>query len=588
MRYDKIAPGLMVALEDFERVGRPAVRAHARLLGVVGADESPRPPRAVVFVRCDEKANLHHLREHGIQVNQERGRIRTALLPLQQLGRLSEEEAIDRIAPSHRLRYLLDVAPASCRIREFRASSRLDGSGVVVGIVDSGIDARHSGFANRIHRIWDQTLTGSGVPEAEYGVELTGNLLSVSADTVGHGTHVAGIAAGEDAAFSGVAPRSRLVVVKTDLDAGHIHDALLYIFRIAGELGLPAVVNLSLGGHFDAHDGSDDLSIALDDMSGPGRIVCCAAGNEGDEDIHAQIRIQEGETVRLGVRVPSSAGADAPRQVILNGWYSGHDLFDVALRSPQGFQTPFQRVIESGNPAQDFLLPEGRVRITTDPPSLQNGDHQFLVRIFGPDGFGSPLTPGVWSLLLRGRQVEHGRTDVWVLDDSDRVNVVFTAGSATPGFKIGSPGCSASAVTVGSYTCKVSWRDIDGVEREVGQTLDDASSFSSDGPLRTEARKPDLTAPGAWIASCASGHASYERALRISDRYVAMQGTSMATPVVTGLIALLLQRNPGLDPNAVKEILRRSCQVPGQPSGSFHPNWGHGRINAETLDLSDL
>lgn len=588
MRYDKIAPGLMAALEDFERVGQPALRAHARLLGVIGEAESPRPPRAIVFLRCDEEADLHHLREHEIRVNQQRGRIRTALLPLEQLGRLSEEGAVDRIAPSHRLRYLLDVAPVSCRIREFRASSHLDGSDVVVGIVDSGIDSRHTAFADRILRIWDQTLPGSGVPEAEYGVELAGSLLSVSADTVGHGTHVAGIAAGQDATFSGVAPGARLVVVKTDLDEGHIHDALRYIFRVADSLGLPAVANLSLGGHFDAHDGSDDLSVALDDMSGPGRIVCCAAGNEGDEDIHAQARIPNGETVRLGVRVPSSAGADSPRQVVLNGWYSGRDLFDVAVRSPRGFQTPFQQVIESGNPAQDFVLPDGRVRITTAPRSLQNGDHQFLVRIFGPDGFGSPLTPGVWSLLLRGRQVEDGRADVWVLDDSDRVNVVFTAGSATPGFRIGSPGCSASAVTVGSYTCKASWRDIDGIQREVGQTLDDVSSFSSDGPLRTGTPKPDLAAPGAWIASCTSGHASYNRAFRISDRYVAMQGTSMATPVVTGLVALLLQRNPELDPNAVKEILRRSCQVPEQPPGSFHPKWGRGRINAETLDLSGL
>jgi len=182
----------------------------------------------------------------------------------------------------------MDVALGKVHLPTFRNDSGLSGQGVLLGVIDTGIDPNHPDFQGRILRVWDQTLPGPGVQEGGYGVELTGPFLSVSRDTVGHGTHVAGIATGTGAIFGGVVPQAELVIVKTSFQTAHIADAVRYIHRIARELGRPVVMNLSLGGHADAHDGSDPLSEIIDSESGPGCIICCAAGNEGNDDIHAQ------------------------------------------------------------------------------------------------------------------------------------------------------------------------------------------------------------------------------------------------------------------------------------------------------------
>src|SRR5437870_2658728 len=112
-------------------------------------------------------------------------------------------------------------------------------------------------------------MAGPGVREGGFGLELIGPAITASRGTEGHGSHVAGIAAGSDSMFNGVSPAADIVFVKTDFNNGHIANGIQYIFRVARELGRPAVINLSLGSHFDAHDGSDDLSTFIDLQSGP-------------------------------------------------------------------------------------------------------------------------------------------------------------------------------------------------------------------------------------------------------------------------------------------------------------------------------
>ena len=136
-----------------------------------------------------------------------------------------------------------------------------------------------------------------------------------------------------------------LVVVKTDFLNAHIGDAVKYVLRVARDLNnRPAVVNLSLGGHSDPHDGTDSLSRILDAESGPGRIVCCSAGNEGTDDIHARVTVTGGaQTLRLA----SPTGTVG--MAILNGWYAGSIRLEIAVVSPGGFVTPFQRVLAVGD-----------------------------------------------------------------------------------------------------------------------------------------------------------------------------------------------------------------------------------------------
>jgi subtilisin family serine protease len=580
MQYEKIAPGLMVAWEDYQEKGQDGLAPHMRSLGLVSEKSSPKPPRAVVFLRCSEQAELEHLLAQKIRVNQSQGSVRTAFLPLENLGKLSEDPAVERITPSRYLRPLMDVASRKVHLPEFRLKTDLSGKGVVIGIIDSGIDPKHPAFKGRILRIWDQTLRGPGVEEGDYGAEFSGDLMQVSRDDNGHGTHVAGIAAGADGTFGGVAPGADLIVVKTSFQEAHIADGVRYIFRVASEMGRPAVVNLSLGGHGDAHDGSDSLSQIIDSESGPGRIVCCAAGNEGNDNIHAQIAVPQGGTRTILFHIPTSYGEDAISFAALNGWYSSRDRFEIAVRSPGGFQTPYQPIIPSGPTVRVHNLQEGRVRVTTPGPNPENGDHNFLIEILPLQGSPQPVTPGTWRLRLRGVEVNHGQVDVWALDNSEHLNVLFVGRSVQDTIKIGSPGAAMSAITVAAYTTKTRWSDAKGNLQEVGLDLEEVSDFSSEGPLRNGGQKPDLVAPGAMIVSALSADSQVPPAYSVAPGYRVDAGTSMAAPFITGLVALLLERDPQLDPEAVKALLRANSRIPGQPPGTFDSKWGYGLIDA--------
>lgn len=578
MQYEKLAPGLMVAYDDFRAQGEAGVAASVRTLGIVPSAGTPKPTRTVVFLECDRQANLDHLSQHEIWVNQPTGQLRTAILPLASLDPLTNDNAVRRVIPARYLRPTMDLASAAVRVPEFKRSNNgLSGRGVIIGVIDSGIDSRHPAFQGRILRIWDQALPGPGVAEGGYGLELVPSFFSVSRDTDGHGTHVAGIAGGADAQFAGVAPAAQYVVVKTDFMNAHIADGVRYIFRVAQEMHLPAVVNMSLGGHFDAHDGSDPLSQIIDQESGPGRIVCCAAGNEGNDNIHAAARLGARTLRTMRFRVPPGS----VRNAVLNGWYPGDSAFEIALRSPRGFVTQFQPVIMNGSAAQRYVLPDGEVTIATPGPDPANGDHNFVVDIRGR--LGLPVADGVWQLRVRNASGSAGDLHVWLLDDRPATAVAFSGTSVSDSVKIGSPGAASQAITVAAYTSRVEWLDIDEQPRSVGLTLDDIADFSSEGPLRDGARKPDVTAPGAMIISCLSSDSTPARADVISRNLRVMAGTSMATPFVSGLVALLLERDAGLDPVGVKALLRNASAIPGQPPGSFDAKWGHGLVDASNL-----
>ncbi|RAM48310.1 MAG: peptidase S8 [Hapalosiphonaceae cyanobacterium JJU2] len=579
MRHEKLSPGLLLAYEDYQREGQEALTTHKRSLGIIAPKTSIKPTRSIVFIYCDEQADLSHLSQYGIEINQNTGTVRTAYLPIDSLGDLSEESAVQRIKPSRKLKLRLDEAQKKVNLPEFKNKNGLTGKGVVIGVIDSGIDPKHPAFAGRILRIWDQTLPGPGVKEGGYGAELTGTQLTISQDTDGHGTHVAGIASGLDSTYGGVAPEAELVVVKTDLQDAHIADGVRYVFRVASEMGLPAVVNLSLGGHADAHDGSDSLSKIIDAESGPGRIVCCAAGNEGNDNIHGQTIVNSKRSGTMRFSVPQNQVGI----VWLNGWYSRDGQLEISLRSPNGFVTPFQPIIVDGNPSKQYNLLDARVEIVTPGPDPANGDYNFFVQIRGGGNsrFSQPVPGGVWQLRVRNTSGNDVRLDVWTLDDA--ASVFFTGKSISDTMKIGAPGAASSAVTVASYTSKVQYKDIDNNVRQVGLELDDISDFSSEGPLRNDALKPDVAAPGAMIVSALSSNANFDRAMMVNSKFVVSGGTSMATPFVSGLVALLLQRDPNLTPESVKDLLRQNSSIPGEGVGTFDPKWGYGLIDAENL-----
>ena len=190
---------------------------------------------------------------------------------------------------------------------------------------------------------------------------------------------------------------------------------------------------------------------------------------------------------------------------------------------------------------------------------------------------------GIWQLQVRNTETLSGKLDIWALDDQNAPTVMFTGNSIQDTMKIGSPGCSLSCVTVAAYTTRNKWTDIDGHGEQVGLAVDDISDFSSEGPLRNRKKKPEVTAPGAMIASCLSSKSSPDRSSIIDPQHVLEAGTSMATPFISGVVALLLERKTNLTPAQVKKLLKANSLIPGKPAGSFDTKWGFGLLDCGGL-----
>jgi subtilisin family serine protease len=582
MQRDKLSAGMSALVEELRHQGGTAMMmAGPRAVPLAGVDPAGGPPIVFAYVRVAADAVLPDL--PGVQMLTQTGASRTALVSLDGLDALTEQEGVRLVSPSVMLRPLNDVAGQKTQLPAFRSSSGTSGRNVVVGVVDTGIDASHPAFAGRIHSIWDQTITGAGWGTTTYGTVLSGATLAVSRDTNGHGTHVAGTAAGRDTSFGGVAPDATLVIVKTNFLNAGIGDGIRYVFHVAEELGLPAVVNLSLGGHFDPHDGSDDLSVLIDGRSGVGRIVVAAAGNEGGDDIHASATIAAGQTANIPFVVPANSQPGNTPWVVLNGWYPQNGSCEISIVTSSGNSTPFQPVIANGSPAVTHAFSNATVRVTTPPATASpNGDHTVLVEIT-PGQFMSAVQGGNWQLRVRNRGTTSARFDVWSLVPAVARDVTFNPPFERNDMKIGSPGCAASAITVAAFTTRNQWTDSTGASRAVGLALDTISDFSSPGPLRTGGRKPDVAAPGAMIVSCTSSHSSPTASNVVTTRFRVNAGTSMASPFVAGLVALLLERDPTLTPAAAKALLKANSTIPGQTAGTFDAKWGFGLIDASGL-----
>lgn len=537
-----------------------------------------------VFLRCHPTANIEL---PGVHVCQDHGSIRTAQLPADRISDLASHPQVLHLAESARLKPSLDLALPLIRIPGFRHRTGASGKGVLVGIVDSGIDTSHPAFAGRVLMVWDQTQPGTGRGRFRKGRVLSGPELGKSTDESGHGTHVAGIAAGNDPVYAGVAPNAHLLVVKTTFDNTDIGNGIDFIFEEATRLGCPAVVNLSLGGHFDPHDGTDDLSALIDAISGPGRIVVAAAGNEGEQPIHARIELDPGGETRIPIRVGAPDVAQA-RDLLLNGWYTGRTTCTVELIDPTGAATPPQSPSEPGAPDHTLsTVPLGNAVAQIITPSADaaiNGDHQFIIALDARRGTG--LHSGTWSVRLRNTGSEPATIDLWLLSSGA---VAFPPGTATRSHLVGSPGCATQAITVGAFVSRNHWIDQTGTPRQFAHIpAGSIADFSSPGPRRDGHPKPDLTAPGAFLVSCRSSDAPPEPERQPHPQWIAMPGTSMASPVIAGLVALLLETHPHLTPDEVRARLIAASAIPGRPSPpdpGHDPHWGWGLINSARLSL---
>ena len=473
------------------------------------------------------------------------------------------------------------------------SGNNVTGAGVIIGFVDTGIDTTHPDFTfpngtTKILYVWDQTTPGRSPTGFDYGYECTSADVQAKScpetDTFGHGTHVAGIAAGSGMAtgnFTGVAPSASIIFVKSgysvcngsswNFGTTQILDGVNYIVKKAAKLGERAVISLSLGGNIGAHDGTDPFELALDAIVEAGTPVVVAAGNGARDNAHIRGQLLQGGNVTFQVQVQQ-----ATVDLEIDVWYSPQDQIDATLTTPDGqtYNVP--------------TIPGGAVsnfgNVTTTTSSSNNGDELYL-----EVNSTTNLPATGWSVTLKANQIRsQGVWDAW----TDAVTCSYPGVFFTPGNgyeidshdTVGIPGTARDVVTVGAYITNASWT---GMNSQVYGRTDIApggiASFSSWGPTRDGRTKPDVVAPGTIIASARSNTIREQESDPDAFHRV-LSGTSMATPHVAGVIALMLQYDSHIQAADIPGILRQTARLDAD-TGVFtngSPVWGFGKIDART------
>lgn len=497
----------------------------------------------------------------------------------------------------------------------------LDGKGVLVAIVDTGLDWTHPDFIDdqgktRLAWLLDLSMPPQGLyPDLEFlgrgavfsSKEIqqvldtgTGPAQGAGLDSMGHGTHVAGIVASDDDVYTGVAPGVRLVVVKA-MDSGssgfsedRILQALAFCSQVARREGRPLVLNLSLGNQMGAHDGTQAIELALEHMtssSDPPCAVTVAAGNEGEQAIHARAAIRsDGQPLHLGLLLANTQqpNPSRPARVVLDFWWRGSSL-DAVVTSPGGWASDTIGPAESRWECTSWS-PDGIIGIVEQKTSsVYNGLRNMTITLSGESGYA--LSKGRWDIELRG---DATRLDGWIGEwDLGGWPIPKFTDHLDHDETVGPPATARGVIAVGSMVSRTSWKSAEGKDRKLsGVELGQISAFSARGPTADGRFKPEVVAPGQLVASSMSAQADYRmtgsifysggtmRLVMPDGIHALANGTSMAAPFVAGLCALAFEASDG---SITGKQLRDKLLVSGlsdEHTGTelFSETWGFGKL----------
>jgi len=564
--------------------------------------------------------NFQEVRRQGIHLNTEGLSFATARLTLEQIQQLAQLDAVKYIRPASINYIQTDVSVPEIGATLVQGGVINDtpyrGAGAIVLIYDTGIDWNHFDFRqsnttkSRILSIWDQTLNplnGEHSPDGfDYGVEYLQSEIDDEIDGIpagivrekdinGHGTHLAGIAAGNGNTFGhkyvGIAPEADIIVVKggdKSFDEASMIDGLTYAENKAKEYGKPVVVNWSIGAQYGAHDGTSPYEVAVDSFSTtPGRVVCIAAGNDAKFPIHTSGSLSNNSSISFNLiqppYIPSSDSLHHFFDFMI--WFqgdvsaSGNNALVATVSSPSGIT--YSCLKDSFGTASDTS--DGFINLINYKATENN--HR-CIELYVQHSAVAPPKVGTWNLTVTTSQSTPIEYDAWITVRAGAQDIPYLSLENGDNQKtVALPGTSRNAITVGSYVTKWSWPCYDGNTYSYDVNNDRTSNisiFSGIGPTRDGRIKPEITAPGQGITAALSSSidvGSLGNQLYWGGSYKIDLGTSQATPHVTGAVAVLLGIQPTLTAADIKSLLTSSARSDDFASSLPNTTWGYGKLD---------
>lgn len=560
----------------------------------------------------------------GVKTMLKLGETATARIPLSKLAEIAEVRGVIYIQASTPVRQMLDKARTEAGVSKEHTGTDLSkaftGHGVVVGIVDAGFDYSHAAFYDknhnlRIKRVWEQNSNPADHPQGNfkspekfgYGIELTSqeDIENAGGDITdnSHGTHVANIVAGSDeymeGAFKGTAPNADIVLVsmgEASRDNVNLTNALAYIFDYAEQQGKPCVINLSLGNHAGPHDGTSTFDVVADQLAGKGKLIVGAAGNHRADKFHIARSFSSAEDSPICSFIqyktmPSTRhkGGDIEIWGSLGMEYEV-ELLAYSINNKTAMKTV--KVYPSEEEAQAVTFDRyasGSLNVAAEVSPLNGKPHVIIMSDIISIRNG-------YALALKVTPKKTGQVDIWAdniyLELSSRDIEGFSEPDASSSTIAEIGGTANRILSVGAYTTRNEYTLYgETASRTLEETEGSISSFSSYGPTADGRVKPEVTAPGCFIISAVSSNDNSGTQLLAQSysgnsrdyRYGYMQGTSMSSPFVAGVVATWLEANPELTPEDLHSVVKKTARKSGFTDSDLIAggnSWGYGKIDA--------